>query len=101
MLFRSDAGGSLIEQVRDYVRSVAKQMIDEEYLSNLAKDMEGLRNVIKQYSQATAGADKGTWMTAMLLALEKSQPYFFDMRAPEKTLPHLLTLGSMHISALR
>jgi hypothetical protein len=100
-LFWKDSGGSLIDQVREYVRNVARQMIDEEYLSNLAKDMDGIKNVIKQYAQATLGADKGQWMTAMLQKLEASQPYYFDQRAPEKTLPHLLTLGTMHISALR
>jgi len=100
-LFWKDSGGSLIEQVRDYVRSVAKQMIDEEFLNNLTKEMEGIKNVIKQYAQATPGADKGQWMTSMLQKLEASQPNFFDLRAPEKTLPHFLTLGTMHLSALR
>jgi hypothetical protein len=100
-LFWPEAGGGLVEQIRDYVRDIARKMIDEEYLSNLAKDMEGIRNVIRQYAQATAGADKSQWMTSMLQALETSQPYYFDQRAPERTLPHLLTLGSMHLSALR
>ncbi|MFC5742045.1 RICIN domain-containing protein [Dyella tabacisoli] len=100
-LLWKDSGGTLIEQVRDYVRNVAKQMIDEEYLNNLAKDMDGIKNVIKQYTQATFGGDKGQWMTSMLQKLEASQPYYFDERAPEKTLPHLLTLGTMHLSALR
>lgn len=100
-LFWPETDGSLVDQVREYVRNIARKMIDEEYLSNLAKDMEAIRNVIKQYAQATPGADKGQWMTAMLQKLEASQPYYFDKRAPEKTLPHLLTLGSMHLSALR
>ena len=100
-LLWKETDGSLIDQVRDYVRSIARQMIDEEYLNNLAKNMTGLKNVIKQYSQATSGADKAQWMTATIAALETSQPYFFDMRAPEKTLPHLLTLGSMHLTVLR
>jgi Ricin-type beta-trefoil lectin domain-like len=100
-LFWPETDGSLVDQIRDYVRNIARQMIDEEYLSNLAKDMEGIRNVIRQYAQATPGGDKGQWMTSMLQKLEASQPYYFDQRAPEKTLPHLLTLGSMHLSALR
>ncbi len=96
-----ETDGPLIDQIRDYVRSVAKQMIDEEYLSNLAKKMAGLKKEIKQYAMATDGADKGGWMTTMLSAFEGAQPYFLDQRAPEKTLTHLLTLGSMHLSALR
>ena len=96
-----DAGGTLIEQVRDYVRSVAREMIDEEYLKNLAKEMQGIKNVIHQYAISTSGGDKGDWMTSMLQKLESAQPYFFDDRAPEKTLPYLLTLGTMHLSALR
>jgi hypothetical protein len=100
-LLWKDAGGSLLEQVRDYVRSVVKQMIDEEFLNNLAKDMEGIKNVIQQYALATPGADKGQWMTSMLQKLEAAQPNYFDQRAPEKTLPYFLTLGTMHLSALR
>jgi hypothetical protein len=91
----------LINQIRDYVRSVAKQMIDEEFLNNLTKQMEGIKNVVTQYALATPGADKGNWMTSMLATLEAAQPNFFDLRAPEKTLPHFLTLGTMHLSALR
>jgi hypothetical protein len=100
-LFWPETDGSLVDQIRDYVRNVARQMIDEEYLNSLAKDMEGFKSAIKQYAMATDGADKGTWMTAMLLAFDVRQAYFFDKRAPEKTLPHLLTLGTMHLSALR
>jgi len=100
-LFWPETDGALVDQIRDYVRNVARQMIDEEYLKNLAKDMEGIKNNLKQYAKATTGADKGMWMTAVLQKLESSQPYYFDERAPEKTLPHLLTLGTMHLSALR
>jgi len=100
-LFWTDSGGSLINQIRDYVRSVAKEMIDEEFLKNLTKQMEGIENVIRQYAMATPGADKGNWMTSMLATLETAQPNFFDLRAPEKTLPNFVTLGTMHLSALR
>lgn len=100
-LFWPETDGDLVSQVRDYVRNIARQMVDEEYIKSLGLKMEGIKNVVKQYAQATVGADKGAWMTSMLGQLEASQPYYFDMRAPEKTLPHLLTLGSLHLSALR
>lgn len=100
-LFWPETDGSLVDQVRDYVRNIARQMIDEEFIKSLGLKMKGIKNVVKQYAKATPGADKGQWMTAMLEELEASQPFFFDERAPEKTLPHLLTLGSLHLSALR
>lgn len=100
-LFWPETDGSLVDQVRDYVRNIARQMIDEEFIKSLGLKMTGIKNVVRQYAKATLGADKGQWMTSMLEELEASQPYFFDERAPEKTLPHLLTLGSLHLSALR
>lgn len=100
-LFWPDAGGSLLEQIRDYVRGVAKQLIEEAYLKDLALKMQGLKNVLKQYVLATPGADKGSELTSLITQLEVAQPYFFDQSAPEKTLPHLLTLGSLHLSTLR
>lgn len=100
-LFWPETDGSLVDQVRDYVRNIARQMIDEEYIKSLGMKMTGIKNVVRQYAMATPGADKGHWMTSMLEELEASQPFFFDERAPEKTLPHLLTLGSLHLSALR
>lgn len=99
--FWEDPAGSPFERLRDYVREVAKQLIDEEYVNTLAKHMDGIKKAVKQYSMATEGADKGGWMTNMLGTLDKAQPYFLDRRAPEKTLPHLITLGTMHLSALR
>jgi hypothetical protein len=92
---------SLIEQMRDYVTSIAQSLIDEEYIRQLGKQLQGIRNNLKQFAQATVGADKGTWMTQVIGSLEIAQPYFFDDRAPERTLPHLITLGTLHLTALR
>lgn len=96
-----ETDGDLVDQVRDYVRNIARQMVDEEYIKSLATKMVGIKKVVKQYRMATPGADQGHWMTALLEELEVSQAFYFDQRAPEKTLPHLITLGTLHLSALR
>ena len=92
-----DSNGTIIEQTREYVRAVCKEMIDEYALQELANRITGLKNVIEQYSINTSGS----MMDSLITQLEASQPHFFNTQFPEKTLPHLLTLGTMHLTALR
>ncbi|MBC3919199.1 RICIN domain-containing protein [Undibacterium sp. CY18W] len=91
----------LIEQVRDYVVSIAREMIEESYIRDLGLKLSGFKNQMDQYSLATPGTDKGQWMTSMVASLEAMRPYFFDQASPEKTLPHLVIMGTLHLGILR
>ncbi|HEY4642994.1 MAG TPA: RICIN domain-containing protein [Thermoanaerobaculia bacterium] len=94
-------GPSLIDQMRDYVTAIAQGLIDQEFIKGLEEVLEGMKNNFVQYATSTAGADKGTWMTSVISALETAQPKFFDKRLPQRTLTHLLTFGTMHLLMLR
>jgi hypothetical protein len=96
-LLWQDSGGTLIEQIREYVRDVAKEMIDNQALIDLANKLEGLKDAIDLYSTDPTGSK----MDAVLMVLTENRPHFFNTQFPEKTLPYLLTLGSMHLAALR
>ena len=94
-------GPGLIDQMRDYVVGIAQGLIDTDFINGLGYDLEGLRNKVVEYANATKGADKGPWMTDVIGGLEQLQPKFFDNRSPERTLTYLLTFGTLHLLMLR
>ena len=89
-------------QMKDYVTALVKDLISTEYALNLEKNLAGIHNVLTKYNSLSYGIPaKGEWFTNALAAIELVEPYFFDDRNPEKTLPYFMAMGTLKLTLLR
>ena len=92
--------------IKKYAEAYMKELVDEkisqERITELEKRLAGIHQVLKDYQETSVGvAQKGQWFTDVLTALDLAEPFFFDKRNPEKTLPYFTSMGTIKLAALR
>ena len=95
---KEDVWGSIEDRARNLIRS----MIDEERLSLLRRELDGLGNDIKQlcvYKPHTEPARRQ--FQDIINAFEKRQPLFCNPADPLGTLPLLVEMATMHLVFLK
>jgi len=89
-------------EMKQYATALVKDLISDEYALNLEKSLSGINNVLTKYNSLSYGIPaKGEWFTNALAAIELVEPYFFDDRNPEKTLPYFMGMGTLKLTLLR
>jgi hypothetical protein len=89
-------------QMKDYVDQLVPELIAQERARDLEKRLAGLHQILKDYNGTSYGvAQKGQWFTSLLALLNQAEPFFFDPRNPEKTLPYFVPMGTLRILALQ
>ena len=92
----------VFQQMKEYVDALVPELIAQERATQLAQRLAGLHAVLKDYNGTSYGvSQKGQYFTSFLSALSQAEPFFFDPRAPEKTLPYFVPMGTLKILALR
>ncbi|RAK69957.1 insecticidal delta-endotoxin Cry8Ea1 family protein [Hymenobacter edaphi] len=107
---KSDA----FQQMRDYVVTLVRDLIDENNTQTLKNILEGLYTNIRDYEKedayqpASAGKPavdgspkKQTAFGNVLGDINRAEPYFFDLNRPETRLTYLVSLGTTALTALR
>jgi hypothetical protein len=89
-------------EVKQYVLDLVRELISQEKLHDLEYKLEGIRKTLVDYQNTSLGVPaKGQWFTNVLSSLDIAEPSFFDKRAPEKTLPYFVSMGTIKLSTLR
>lgn len=77
-------------------------MISDEFAHNLELRLQGLKNELHLYSETSYGnPQKGQYFTNLLSYIAESEPYFFDKRNPEKTIPYFSQMGTIALAMHR
>jgi len=97
-----DTGERVWNQMRRYVNDLVRELIAQEQLDQLAKQLEGLRLQLASYNKEKFGSQiKGGTFTTLLGLFNAAEPFFFDAREPQRRLPFFVALGTMRLAALR
>ena len=97
-----DSASAVFELLKQYVDVLVPGLINQEYISELEKRLEGIRGVLKDYQDTSFGTpQKGQFFTDLLADLDDAEPFFFDKRSPEQTLTYFIALGTIKLTALR
>ncbi|CDW82309.1 ricin b lectin [Stylonychia lemnae] len=90
------------KNIKDRVESLCKDLISDEYANELEKRLQGLKNDLQLYQQTSFGSpQKGQYMTNLLSYIAESEPFFFDNRNPEKTMPYFTQMGTITMTVHR
>lgn len=103
ILWPAENTGMLVwDQMKRFVTELMREVIAEERVIDLNKRLVGLRNTLDTYESTSFGVQqKGHFFSNLLTALGQAEPYFFDPRNPEKTLPYFVALGTLYLATLR
>ena len=101
-LIWSPVDGNLLNQLQDYLRDTAGQLFDGESIKALEASMPDIERAVEHYAWTPGPAEElGMRLTTLLERLQSAQARYLDHTAPEKALPYLLVLGTLHLAALR
>eukprot|EP00347_Sterkiella_histriomuscorum_P001752 403370824 len=90
------------KNIKDRVESLCKDLISDEYAYQLELRLQGLKNDLQLYDQTSYGSpQKGQFMSSLLSYIAESEPYFFDNRNPEKTMPYFTQMGTITMAVHR
>ena len=103
LLWPSQNVGLLVwTQMKQFVLDLVRDVVDQAKLQILSDMLEGIRNVLKLYEDTSFDSpQKGQYFTSLLTALNTAKPHFFNAQNPEKLLPFFVSLGTLHLAALR
>lgn len=90
------------EQMRRYVNDLVREMIEQEQVDQLMKLLEGIRLQLADFNKENYGSPRKSGAFDSLLGnLNAAEPFFFDVRDPQRRLPFFVALGSIRLAALR
>jgi hypothetical protein len=93
--------GPTWEDIENRIKTLCKELIDENNAKKMRDQTQGLYNVMKLYRETTQRPQKGQYFTTLIGLLASSEPIYFNNEAPWTNLAYFVSAGTLHLTMLR
>jgi hypothetical protein len=95
-----EGGPDIWAMVKDYVEELVREEIHTERVRAFNNRFAGLKQSIERYRTTRTLSKKGIELVAILHTLDQLKVEAVNLEQPQKTLPYLVAVGTVHLAAL-
>lgn len=97
------SGTDLWDIIKSHVEALVNEKIDDNNLRGFVSQLKGVEDTFQKYRDATTPSVRPTYLADVLSKLDDcyQNGVSFLQDNPQITMPHLVALGTLHITALR